>query len=57
MPDQKLTSEEFQELLKGCRDVFQTSIKNTPTRSQNKPKEDPGKFLGKIKLPADLIRL
>jgi hypothetical protein len=57
MPDENLTSEEFQELLKGCRDIFQPSIKDTPTKFQNKPIENPGKFSYKIKLPADLVRL
>ncbi|MEE9517016.1 MAG: hypothetical protein V3V52_07920 [Candidatus Adiutricales bacterium] len=57
MQETDITPEEFQEILKGCNDIFQTSAKDIPEKFRRNPVEGQAKFTQKIKLPADLIRL
>ncbi len=56
MRETDITPEEFQEILKGCKDIFQSSVKDIPEKFQRNPVEGRAKFTQKIKLPADLIR-
>jgi len=57
MPKTDITPEEFQEILKGCKDTFQSSVNDIPEKFRRNPVEGQAKFTQKIKLPADLIRL
>ncbi len=57
MQETDITPEEFQEILKGCNDIFQSSAKDIPKKIRRNPVEGQAKFTQKIKLPADLIRL
>ncbi len=56
MQETDITPEEFQEILKGCNDIFQSSAKDIPEKIRRNPIEGLVKFTQKIKLPADFMR-